>query len=112
MVEHKHTVENLEKAFSKAKNLEWENGMATLPVYVEREHEIVRVIRKCVNPKRPEIFLIQAEPNVQAGVMNVNIPDLEKDVKDALDLYGDIQINFQPISHPENSMYSCVINTF
>ena len=112
MQEYKHTAENLEQAFNKAQNLEWENGMATLPVYVERETEIVRVIRKCVNPKRPEIFLIQAEPNMEAGVMNVNVPELEKDVKEALGLYGDIELNFQSMSHPENSMHSCVVNTF
>lgn len=100
----------LAKAFEKAKELGYENGMATLPVIVERETETVRVVRKAPDPKHPEMFLITTK--AKEGYQEPNLTKLGKEVKDALGLYGDINVKFKTAYNEPNFNYSCVINVF
>jgi len=109
---HDYQAKTLEKAFNKAKSLDYNNGMATYPVFVQRQHETVKVIRKCGDLERPEIFLIIAESNKNAGYVMPNLEKLQKDVKECVGLYGNINIKFKQRHNAPNNVYDCVINTF
>lgn len=107
-MEKQYKANSLEKAFKEAKFLDYENNMQTIPIVVEREYEKVKIIRKCPSLDHSEIFLIIVRP--QPGYKEPNLKQLGKDIKKALDLYGDIAINFK--ERKNKGCFDAVINVF
>jgi hypothetical protein len=89
MSENKPTIN---QAIDKALSKDWENGMATTPVTVEREDCYLKVIRKCGNTERPEILLFKAIPK---NSHTVDTETLGGHITEALELYGDLCLQFE-----------------
>ena len=112
MTKENLTANSLKEGFEKAKTLDWQNGLATNPVFVERLTEKVKIIRKSSGLHHPEIFLIIAIP--KNGYKEPNVIKLGKDIKESLGLYGDINIVFKRSKRADfdSFTYDCVINVF
>ncbi len=85
-------VKTLPEAIKKATFADYENGMATKAFTIQKESCYLKVIRKAGSLDHPPIMLFKAIPiNGNA----VDYGELSNDIIEALDLYGDLELNFQ-----------------
>lgn len=101
-----HEADTIKQAIQKAQHLEYTNGMATAPVTVDRETETLSVIRKAGSLDHREIFLLIARPT--AGYVEPSVNALQDDIKEAADLYGDINVKMKRRDHHEGS-FDCTL---
>jgi len=85
-------VKTLPEALKEARNADYENGMATRPFTVERERCFLKVIRKAGSLDHPSILLFKVVPK---NSRTVNYGEVSDDILAALDVYGDLQVDFQ-----------------
>jgi len=97
--------DTLRDAFREAQFAGLENGMATKPIYVEGENVLISVMRKSVSLDHPRIYLVRIEPKTLENEPFVDESRISEKIKNALDLYGDIEFTFKG-----NFEKTCVID--
>jgi len=85
-------METIQEAINEVKQLPYSNGMATETITVECEYSYLKVMRKCGSLTHPEIMWFKVLPK---NGMEPKYEHISNEIKDALDLYGDISIDFQ-----------------
>lgn len=91
-MEETQYVDTIQEGIELANKLDYENGMATIPITVELETSYLKIIRKCGSPDRPEILLFKAIPKNDSFVI---YSDIAEEIIDVLEIYGDIQLVFK-----------------
>ena len=95
-------VDTIKQGIEKVNNMDYNNGMATYPVTIERENSYLKIIRKCGSLNHPEILLFKVVPKNDCFVM---YSDIARDIKEAIGIYGDIKLIFKG----DSKIKTCVI---
>jgi len=86
-------METIQKAINEVKQLAYTDSMQTETITVECEYSYLKVNRKCSSLTHSEIMWFKVLPKY--GMEHIKYEHISKEIKDALDLYGDISIDFQ-----------------
>ena len=101
--------QKLRKAFKKAKNREFTNGMATKPVNIKTNMGEISIIKK-INDHNGTFFLVRVKENEELGHIEPNNKEIEANIKYITELRGfDANIVLKTDRHKNGYKYSCIL---
>ena len=101
--------QKLRKAFKKAKNREFTNGMATKPVNIKTNMGEISIIKK-INDHNGTFFLIRVKENEELGHIEPNNKEIEANIKYITELRGfDANIVLKSHGYTDKYSYRCIL---